>query len=175
VSQPSPALATWGRRALALIIDALILLALCLPGAVVLGLGAAADSDGSGPDQPNGSLVALGAALALAGVVVHFWQQGWRQGARGQSWGKQLLGIWLVRFAGGRPPGGGTGLGRLLLRMVLGNASCGLYTLLTYLWPLWDANRQTLDDKILTTVVITGSVPGVTAGPQQPPWSGSRS
>jgi uncharacterized RDD family membrane protein YckC len=81
VSQPSPALATWGRRALALIIDALILLALCLPGAVVLGLGAAADSDGSGPDQPNGSLVALGAALALAGVVVHFWQQGWRQGA----------------------------------------------------------------------------------------------
>jgi uncharacterized RDD family membrane protein YckC len=156
---PGGALASWGRRALALIVDALALVALSVPGVAVIGLGAAADSDRSGPDQPNGVLVALGVALAVGGVVVQFWQQGWRQGSRGQSWGKQALGIRLVRLADGVPPGGGIGLGRMLLRMVFGNVSCGIYTVLTYLWPLWDDNRQTLDDKIFSTVVVVGTDP----------------
>jgi uncharacterized RDD family membrane protein YckC len=151
---PRRELATWGRRALALVVDVCILAALSVPGIALVGAGAAADSDGTGPDQANGVLVAAGLALLLAALVVQFWQQGWRQGARGQSWGKQLLGIGLVRREGGQPPGGGVGLGRMLLRLLLGNASCGLYTLLTYLWPLWDADRQTLDDKIVGTVVV---------------------
>jgi uncharacterized RDD family membrane protein YckC len=156
---PGRELASWGRRALALVVDSLILAAMATPGIALLGAGAATDSDGTGPDQANAALVAAGLALMLAALAVQFWQQGWRQGARGQSWGKQLLGIGLVRRDGGQPPGGGVGLGRMLLRLLLGNASCGLYTLLTYLWPLWDADRQTLDDKIVGTVVVVWPPP----------------
>ena len=49
---------------------------------------------------------------------------------------------------------GGAGLGRLLLRQLLGGASCGLYAFATYLWPLWDPQRQSLDDKIVRTLVV---------------------
>ena len=46
------------------------------------------------------------------------------------------------------------GLGRLLLRGFLGSITGGIYTVLTYLWPLWDERVQTLDDKIWSTLVI---------------------
>jgi RDD family len=53
-----------------------------------------------------------------------------------------------------QPPGGWTGVGRLFLRTLLGNVTGGIYTLLTYLWPLWDDKNQTLDDKMLSTLVV---------------------
>lgn len=151
---PDQHLASWGQRAGAYLLDALLLFLALLPGAVLLGIGAAADSDGSGPDEGNVPLIVLGVLLMLAGLGFQLWNQGWRQGARGQSFGKQWLGIRLVSAQTGTPPGGGTGLGRLLLRSVLGNCTQGLYSLLTFLWPLWDDRRQTLDDKIFKTLVV---------------------
>jgi hypothetical protein len=38
--------------------------------------------------------------------------------------------------------------------ILLGGASFGVCTLLTYLWPLWDERRQSLDDKIFFTLVV---------------------
>jgi uncharacterized RDD family membrane protein YckC len=52
------------------------------------------------------------------------------------------------------PPGGGIGLGRYFVRQLLGGVSAGIYTLLTYLWPLWDERKQSLDDKIFSTLVV---------------------
>ena len=68
--------------------------------------------------------------------------------------GASIARIKLVRLADAVPPGGGIGLARYLLRTFLGNITFGIYTLLTYLWPLWDERRQSLDDKIFSTLVI---------------------
>jgi uncharacterized RDD family membrane protein YckC len=65
-----------------------------------------------------------------------------------------VVGIKLVKELTAQPPGGWTGVGRLLLRGFLGNITGGIYTVLTYLWPLWDEKNQTLDDKIFSTLVI---------------------
>jgi len=50
--------------------------------------------------------------------------------------------------------GGWIGLGRFLVRTLLGAITGGVYTILTYLWPLWDEKKQTLDDKIFGTLVV---------------------
>lgn len=144
-------LASYGQRVGAYLIDALIAVVLTLPGTALIVAGALAASDG---DKPNALLIVLGVLLILAGVAVHIWNQGWRQGATGQSWGKGITHVRLVRAADGRPPGGPVGLGRWFLRQLLGNVSGGVYSLLTLLWPLWDERRQTLDDKILSTLVV---------------------
>ena len=150
---PLPAgavLASYGQRVGAYLIDVLIAILLTVPGTALIVAGAVA----GGGNDPNGVLIALGVLLILAGVAVHIWNQGWQQGASGQSWGKGFTHVRLVRAADGRPPGGPTGLGRWFLRQLLGNITGGVYTLLTFLWPLWDERRQTLDDKILSTLVV---------------------
>jgi uncharacterized RDD family membrane protein YckC len=90
----------------------------------------------------------------LAALLFSVWNVGWRQGATGQSIGKGILRIRLVRMADGVPPGGGIGLGRYFIRTILGGVTSGVYTLVTLLWPLWDERRQTLDDKIVSTLVV---------------------
>jgi uncharacterized RDD family membrane protein YckC len=143
--------ASWGARAGALILDGIFSLLVFIPGiAVIVGAGVSAETE----DDVSGGLIAIGVLLMLAAVVVLFWNQGWRQGSVGWSWGKQVVGIKLVRGTDAQPPGGWLGIGRLLLRSLLGNVTAGIYTLLTYLWPLWDERHQSLDDKMLGTVVV---------------------
>lgn len=147
---PAVDYASWGQRALALILDGLFSLLLYLPGIVLLSIGAAMSDSGDG----GGPLIIVGAVLMFAAFVVQIWNTGWRQGAQGWSWGKQVMKIKLVRAADAQPPGGWLGIGRLLLRTALGNITFGIYTLLTYLWPLWDERKQSLDDKMLSTLVV---------------------
>ena len=146
-------LATWGQRAAALLLDGLFGALLFIPGFILLVLGAVR-ANNTGGDAASAILIIVGILLLIAALVVQLWNQGWRQGSEGWSWGKQVLRIKLVRVADGRPPGGGVGLGRLLLRGLLGSITGGIYTVLTYLWPLWDERRQTLDDKIFSTLVV---------------------
>jgi uncharacterized RDD family membrane protein YckC len=156
---PLPAgvtLASYGQRVVAYLIDALIAVLLSIPGTILIVLSLV-DVQDSGV---NGVLLALGILLILAGVAVAIWNQGWRQGVTGQSWGKGFAHIKLVRAADGVPPGGGIGLGRWFLRSILGNVTSGIYTILTLLWPLWDERRQTLDDKIVSTLVVEERQPG---------------
>jgi uncharacterized RDD family membrane protein YckC len=149
---PTVRFASWGQRAAALLLDALFAFVLFLPGIVLVTVGAVQADDGN--DGVGGALLVVGGVLMLAALAVQVWNQGWRQGAVGWSWGKQVMKIKLVRSTDAQPPGGGLGIGRLLLRGFLGNITLGVYTLLTYLWPLWDEKRQSLDDKILNTLVI---------------------
>ena len=148
---PNVTYASWGSRALALVLDTIFAFLVFVPGLVVI-IAAAAGAENE--DEVSGALVALGVLLLLAGLVVILWNQGWRQGSVGWSWGKQVMKIKLVRAADARPPGGWVGIGRLFLRSVLGNVTFGVYTLLTYLWPLWDERKQSLDDKMLSTLVV---------------------
>ena len=76
------------------------------------------------------------------------WNRWIRAGRTGQSWGKKVVGIRLVREADGQPIGAGLAFVRDLAHVVDG------FFYLGYLWPLWDPKRQTFADKICSTVVL---------------------
>jgi uncharacterized RDD family membrane protein YckC len=94
-----------------------------------------------------GTLIAIGGYLAAIGVAI--WNMIFRQGRTGWSIGKQVIGIRLIGENTGQPIGPGLTFVRMLAH-VLDSLPCYL----GYLWPLWDAKRQTFADKIMTTVVI---------------------
>jgi uncharacterized RDD family membrane protein YckC len=145
-------LVDYGDRVVAYIFDQLIAFALTLPGTLLIILGTAPAWDGVG--DPSGFLILLGVLLVLAGIAVAIWNQGWVQGATGQSWGKGFRRIRLVSEESGQPIGGGLGLLRWLIFNGLSSIT-GLYWLVTVLFPLWDEKRQTLEDKMLRTVVVS--------------------
>jgi uncharacterized RDD family membrane protein YckC len=153
-------LASWGIRAGALLLDGLFACLVSLPGVIVLIAALASadtETDAAGTTtitDVNGGLLALGIVLLLLAVVFQFWNYGWRNGSKGCSLGKQVVGIRLVSIATRQAPGGWVGLGRFLVRNLLGALTGGIYTILTYLWPLWDEKKQTLDDKIFSTLVV---------------------
>ncbi|QLY32582.1 RDD family protein [Nocardia huaxiensis] len=80
------------------------------------------------------------------------WNVAFRQGRRGQSLGKQALGLWLVGLESGQP----VGVGRALLRQIA-HAADAIPCYLGYLWPLWDERRQTFADKIAATGVVVAA------------------
>jgi uncharacterized RDD family membrane protein YckC len=139
-------LASWGIRVVSYLLDVLFGLLLSIPGGVLIGVGAAT-SGGA-----RVALVTVGSVLLAIGAIVQVWQSGWRQGARGQSWGKQVTGLRTVSAETMQPIGGPTGLLRWLVDSLLG--VIGILQLLNYLWPLWDPRRQTWADKVVGSVVL---------------------
>jgi uncharacterized RDD family membrane protein YckC len=96
------------------------------------------------------SAVFLGLAY-LAYFVFLIWNFGMRQGRTGQTVGKRIVNIRVVREAGGDVPlGFWLSIGRTLLFSII--TTCTLY--INALWPLWDSKRQALHDKVVNTVVI---------------------
>jgi uncharacterized RDD family membrane protein YckC len=74
---------------------------------------------------------------------------GYLNGALGQTPGKRIVGIKVVRDADGALLGGGLGIVRSIVHIV-----DAIPCLLGYLWPLWDNKNQTFADKIMSTVVL---------------------
>jgi uncharacterized RDD family membrane protein YckC len=154
-------LADLNTRLLAYIIDAAVYYVAALPGIFLLVVpflvwlqAVPTDATEPWPTFPLGPVLA-GSALVLVGTLVTYWNLGWRQGSSGQSIGKQAVRLRLVREADGQPLGGGRGLLRVVIRGLLGAASGGVWSTVTVLWPLWDARRQTLEDKLLHTLVVS--------------------
>lgn len=83
--------------------------------------------------------------LALAGSLYF----GFLNGSTGQTPGKKVLGIKVLKELDGQLIGGGMGIVRSLAH-ILDAISC----LIGYLWPLWDSKKQTFADKVVGTVVI---------------------
>jgi uncharacterized RDD family membrane protein YckC len=71
------------------------------------------------------------------------------EGQTGQSTGKRIAGTKLISMTTGQPVGVGLAIGRYFVH-ILDAIPCYL----GFLWPLWDAKRQTFADKILSTVVV---------------------
>jgi uncharacterized RDD family membrane protein YckC len=137
------AYAHWGQRVGAYLIDALLV----LPGYIVAWIGAALASGGSGGASAVGALLMVVGYLGAA--VVAIWNQVFRQGRTGWSIGKKVLGIRLLAEATGQP------LGPLLtFARALAHILDALPCYLGFLWPLWDAKRQTFADKIVHSVVV---------------------
>ncbi|MGE2833939.1 RDD family protein [Mycobacterium sp. SMC-4] len=84
--------------------------------------------------------------LSLAYVV---WNHGYRQGRTGSSIGKSLLRFRVVSEKTWQP----IGFGRSVLRQLAHLVDC-VVCFLGYLLPLWDGQRQTIADKMMTTVCV---------------------
>ena len=121
----APALASWGLRVGGWFVDAVItIIAELIVGAVSKPLG-----------QVAGLAIFVGFTYML--------------GTTGQTPGKKVVGIKVLREADGGLLGFGTALGRALLH-ILDALPLGI----GYLWPLWDSKNQTFADKIVHSVVV---------------------
>jgi uncharacterized RDD family membrane protein YckC len=85
----------------------------------------------------------------LVGWAYLIWNYGYRQGTTGSSLGKSVMKIKVVSEVTGQPVGFGMSVVRQLAHIV-----DAIICFIGYLFPLWDAKRQTLADKIMTTVVL---------------------
>ena len=100
---------------------------------------------------PQDSVIGfLAQGLASLAIFVYaIWNFGYRQGTTGSSLGKSVLKIKVVSENTGQPIGFGMSIVRQLAHIV-----DAIICYIGFLFPLWDAKRQTLADKIMTTVVL---------------------
>ncbi|MGN6242867.1 MAG: RDD family protein [Motilibacteraceae bacterium] len=147
-----PPFAGWGSRVGAYLVDALVVAVPFIIAAVLVGATTSTSTDpttGFTTTSASGAGVFLGVVLYVVGIGLAIWNQVIRQGKTGQSIGKGVLGIRLVGAATGQPIGPGLTFVRQLAHIV-----DGIPCYLGYLWPLWDAKRQTFADKIMSTYVV---------------------
>jgi uncharacterized RDD family membrane protein YckC len=131
VSQFGP-LANWGPRAVGIIID--------------IGLILAAD------------IVFIILAAIVHPLVVLLWIVGllgwlfmaWQVGETGQSPGMRVVGLKCVQNQTGQVLGFGMGVVRGLANIIN-----SIICYIGWLFPLWDNQRQTVADKIMSTYVVT--------------------
>lgn len=136
--------ASWLHRLAALIVDS-------VPTAVVFTVLAVAFGD----TETSSSSFSLqltgwpfGVYLVLSlGWFVYNWIH--LQGSTGQTIGKRLLDISVVGADTRQPIGGGLTFARQLCH-ILDSLPC----FLGYLWPLWDRERRTFADMIMSTRVV---------------------
>ncbi|HEY3466783.1 MAG TPA: RDD family protein [Amycolatopsis sp.] len=152
--------ANWGQRALGWLVDfgpaVLIYLVLAIVGVATHW----------------NFIFSLLSFVALVGWIVWCVFNRWiQQGNTGQSMGKRVAKIKLIREDNGQPVGAGMAFLRDLAHFV-DNVLCYV----GWLWPLWDDKSQTLSDKIVGTVVVqaddAAAAPFGQAGAQQQPFAG---
>ena len=94
-------------------------------------------------------------SLVLSVGYLVWWLIALRQG---QTPGKQIAGIRVIRVDGSPSGWGFTFLREVVIKGMLGallsGITGGIYWVVDHLWPLWDANRQALHDKMMNTVVV---------------------
>lgn len=125
-----PSYANWGQRFLGTLVDGLVFL---VPYLLII----------FGKNTPV--LVIVG-AVALLGLAI--WQL-IMEGRTGQTVGKKALGIRLLKEETGQPLGVGMAFVRRIAH-ILDSIACYL----GWLWPAWDAKRQTFADKVCGSIVI---------------------
>lgn len=156
-------LAVWWKRAVAAIIDSIIV---SIPSWIlltVLGVGLGATADPIEVDPVTGQITGGGAGagfiatflisllvIVALGIAYYIYFHG---SEKGQTPGKMIMKLQLRDEAsGGRVSYGKAGL-RWLVAGVLW-AVCYVPGIVDALFPLWDPKRQTLHDKAANTLVI---------------------
>jgi uncharacterized RDD family membrane protein YckC len=92
------------------------------------------------------TIVILISCLALLAYTVSFFSAL----ALGMTPGKWILGIRAVDKRNGQAPG----LGRMLVRELIGKPVSGLFAGLGFFWAIWDRDSQAWHDKLAGTVVV---------------------
>jgi len=96
----------------------------------------------------NGTSI-LGFLMSLIVLGISAYNR-WYLGGLGQSFGKKTLGLTLIGERTGQPIGTLMAFLRELAHIV-----DSMICFVGYLFPLWDSKRQTIADKIVSTVVIS--------------------
>lgn len=151
--------ANYGSRAVAYLIDVLILWGVGISG-VIVGLVMLF----SNVSRPIGIILIVAAIIWIpAGAV---WNYIIRQGSSGQTFGKSRMGIRLVRVDTGRPIGAGLAIIRVLAGWLFNTLTGGIFLIVDLIFPAFDKRRQRVIDKMLNTVVVDASrsVPLLTTG-----------
>lgn len=157
--QDVPVYASWIKRVAAYLVDQLIGALAGLPALVAYVIWMVRAAPNAVTDPVTGEVTSMPDPSALEGVLmlvgallslaVTFWNVVIRQGKTGQSIGKSALGIMLIGERTRQPIGAGGNFLRQLAHII-----DGLICNIGYLWPLWDAKRQTIADKIMNTIVV---------------------
>jgi uncharacterized RDD family membrane protein YckC len=130
-----------------------------LPSWVLLAIGGALVGRGGGG-------AAIGIIFYLAALAWVGYNRWYRAGTTGQSLGKSVTNVRLVDEQSGTPIGTGMAFLRDLAHIV-----DAVICYVGFLFPLWDSKRQTLADKIVSTVVVGNDAVPPQATPPQPPPS----
>jgi len=152
---PKQAYTPWATRVVASLVDwAPIWLVVLVP---FIGLLVAGDMEcldniyGSGDSYCSTAVAGFWTSVQfiafLPGAVYFFWNFCYRQGRTGQSVGKSVMKFKVISEKTWQPIGFWLSFVRQLAHYV-----DQLICYVGYLWPLWDAKRQTLADKMLGTV-----------------------
>ena len=136
---PTDSYTPWFTRVLAYLVD--------IAPIVVLQIINQAIMAAAGQQSTTAALVGL--VLSLAILAYGIWNWGYRQGTTGSSIGKSVLKFKVVSEATGQPLGFGMSVVRQIAHFV-----DAIICYIGYLFPLWDAKRQTLADKIMSTVCL---------------------
>jgi uncharacterized RDD family membrane protein YckC len=132
--------ASWGQRFAAYVLNVLPGIAIYIVGIIVAAiLGKIAGVLG-------GLVLLITWLAALATAFYTLYLEG-----EGQSPGKAIMGIRVINEQTGNKIGGGMGIARQFVHVI-----DALPCYIGFLFPLWDAKRQTFADKILNTVVVPG-------------------
>ncbi|WP_393916572.1 RDD family protein [Halostreptopolyspora alba] len=153
-----PELASWGRRVGGYLIDYVIMMVMV--AAIVaaffglaFGLWELIDPTGAGGQDPPPAFLITLLLLYPALFAAMFCYRWLPHASSGQTPGKRMVGIRLVKETTGQPVGKGPSAGRELVFIALSAVTCvGVFVDL--LWPLWDGKNQTLHDKAVGGIVI---------------------
>jgi uncharacterized RDD family membrane protein YckC len=137
-------------RAGAAVIDFFVRLAIVLAASVIGALGYVADADTGEAFVNIAGIIGFVAALSYAPLMIA------RTG--GPTVGHRAVDTRIVRRDGSPLTAGAAGVREVLVKGVLfeGLAVFLVFipTVLNYLWPLWDADNETLHDKVCSTRVV---------------------
>jgi uncharacterized RDD family membrane protein YckC len=157
--QPGPGwagkpLASWGSRLAAFLIDGLILLIPAVLLTVVVIAIAAGSDTGAIVTGIVGFLAFLVVALIYAPVLMA------RDGRNnGQTWGKQMMNIRVVRDSGEPMSFGWAALREIGVKGLAVTIASSIIPFipwfLNYFWPLWDDQNRCLHDMICSTHVVS--------------------
>ncbi|MFB7662438.1 RDD family protein [Kitasatospora sp. NPDC056138] len=147
--------AGWGSRVVARIIDMVVIG--IIPGIILFMIRGKTTVDCSAIGQgghcvtstTGGVSPALYNVLSGAVSIIIWAVLALMKSSMGQSLGQKAVNIRMVNEATGQPLSFGAAFAREALHL-LDTFSCCV----GYLWPLWDAKKQTFSDKIMSTVVV---------------------
>lgn len=159
-SGPGFVYGTFWQRVAAALIDGLVLIPLYIPFAIpVLGdvVREVQRSVDTGTDVDPTLFVGRFTALTIASIIITYVYQLVMIGQWNATVGKFALSL-RVRRSDGSPATWREAALRPLLQVAISlgglRAPIGIATLVDDLWMLWDSQRQTLHDKIASTIVV---------------------
>ena len=146
-------LASWGIRAVAYVLDLLILLVPVVALTVVVIAIAAGSDTGAVVTAVLGFLAYLVVAFLYAPLLMM------REGAHnGQTWGKQMVGIRVIRDTGESMGFGWACLREIVVKAFGVGLASSIIPLLPWFldnfWPLWDDENRALHDFVVDTRVV---------------------